>query len=393
MKKELFSIVAICALLVMSTTATAQVRRKSTTSRPSATKQATVAKCVIYDKLNASSVFIDDDCILYVEKGENNAVIAIDCKTGEKQTIIPGIAGIYEGRRPRIKKAHKVGNTIFFTLENQDGGYIYDNKSVQSSPSMTNVVDLCVTTTNHALVRSSKRLDGKVAYDLWDLNQGKLLVSFPYDELGGTGDLYNTTVFISDDGCLWTDQPQQQYSGNNMYTHYGIKRITPEGKWTFYDLGTQSYVAENNVTPGRVVKKGDYIYRAAGRRIYRINTTSPNPEWEEFAKIPPTQDSEFSKFAIDSKGNMLTNARLLLSSKPYNNQYWRAGAFDNPQNLGSEIPTGINQYPFQKLEPESCSMRPDAEDNFVFLEDGTTLYIYNPNGINGYAKTKGTLVK
>lgn len=58
-----------------------------------------------------------------------------------------------------------------------------------------------------------------------------------------------------------------------------------------------------------------------------------------------------------------------------------------------EIPTGINQYPFQKLEPESCSMRPDAEDNFVFLEDGTTLYIYNPNGINGYAKTKGTLVK
>ncbi len=390
MKKRLFVAITLSMLTVIGADTMAQVRRKTSTTRTNTQKQQSVAKCVVYDKLNASSVFVDNDLIIYVEKGDNNAVIGIDRKTGEKQTLIAGLEGVYEGRRPRIKKVHKANNMLFFTLDGKDGGYIYDGQSVQSSPAITLATDLYVTTNHHALFRSSRRVDGKVAYDLWDLRQDKHLISFAYTELGGTGDLYNTTVYISDDGCLWTDYPQTFQDGT---THYGIKRITPEGRWNFYDLGTQSYVAENGVTPGHVYKQGDYIYRAAGRRIYRINTASANPEWEEFAKIPPTQDSNFSKFAIDSKGNMLTNARQLLSSVPYNNQFWRAGAFDSPQNLGSEVQTGISQYIYQRINPEHCSIRVDDDDNFVMLESGTTLYIYNPNGLVGYKNTRGTAVK
>lgn len=373
-KKKILTIALIGALMSIATEATAQ-------------------NCVIYANLKASSVFVDDDYIVYVEKNDNNAVIGIDCQTGEKKTLIPGIAGVYEGARPRIKKAHKAGQRLFFTLENQEGGYIWDGKSVQTSSPMTLATDLYVTTDHHALFRSSRRVDGKLAYDLWDLKQDKHLVSFAYNELGGNGDLYNTTVFIDAKGNLWTDYPKIVENGANTYTYYGIKRLTPEGRWDFYDLGTQSYVAENKVTPGRVFQKGDYIYRAAGRRIYRINTMSPTPAWEEYAKIPASQNSNFEKFAIDSKGNMFTNAKKLLEGVDYNNQYWRAGTFDRPQTLGNEIQTGASQYIYKRLDPGQCSMRVDALDNFVFLDsDGTDLYIYNPNGVVGYTKVKSMII-
>ena len=386
MKKNFLVMVAICVWMAMGTGAMAQVR--PTTRQASGTP-----KWVIYENLDASSVFVGKNYILYVEKGENNAVVAIDVQTGEKRTVIPGIAGIYEGQRPRIKKVQMAGNAIFFTLENHEGGFIYDWKSVQTSSPMTLVADLYVTTDHHALFRSTRSVNGKPAYDFWDLEQSKHLVSFAYDELGGDGDLTNSTVFISKDGCLWTDTPIEKWEGNNQRFYHGIKRITPKGRWDFFNLSTQSYVAENRVIPGRLVKKGDYIYRAAGRRIYRINTALPSPVWEEYAKIPPTQNSKFFKFVVDSKGNMLTNAGEM-SNVPFNNQYWRVGAFDTPENLGKNLQTGFSQYGNQRIDPYLYSMRTDDNDNFMFLNSsGTTLYVYNPNGLVGYTKTAGTIVK
>jgi hypothetical protein len=135
-------------VLVFCLNVNAQNRKKKVTRKPVKT---TVAKpvvkvnknCAIYSwEKDVRSVQVTKDYIYYVEGNENNAVMAIDRKTGDLKTIIPGIAGIYEGARPRIYSIKVCGERLFFQLVASGiswdcgGVYLYDGKSVETSASL-----------------------------------------------------------------------------------------------------------------------------------------------------------------------------------------------------------------------------------------------------------------
>ena len=130
MKYFRYIMAAVLAMLIASLSS-AQVRRKTTTtarkSSPSTRVKKTVTKKDVVKTIacyetKAKSIAMGNKYIYYLEPGENNAVIGINRETGEKETIIPGIAGIYEGARPRIYKVFARGNRLFF--------YIYMTESL-----------------------------------------------------------------------------------------------------------------------------------------------------------------------------------------------------------------------------------------------------------------------
>lgn len=59
--------------------------------------------------------------------------------------------------------------------------------------------------------------------------------------------------------------------------------------------------------------------------------------------------------------------------------------------LGAQISTGIGDG---KIWMNLCKVNADNDGNFVLLsEDGMAIYLYNPNGLVGYNKARGTVIK
>ena len=62
-----------------------------------------------------------------------------------------------------------------------------------------------------------------------------------------------------------------------------------------------------------------------------------------------------------------------------------------PEALGTQIPTGIGDG---KIWMTLCKVSADNDGNFVLMsEDGMAIYLYNPNGLVGYNKARGTIIK
>ncbi|MBR1491234.1 MAG: hypothetical protein IJ610_00600 [Bacteroidaceae bacterium] len=370
------------ASLFMSIHSSAQNRRvvtnRTTTQqkKPATPQQKIIKEWAIY-ATKPRSVTIWQDYIYYVENNENNAVISIDRKTGEKSTLIPGIAGVYEGARPRITGIRICAGRLLFTLRGKEAVYEYDNKSVKSSGTIEDATGFISNNNRYALFYSrAAAKDNLLGYDLWDMENKKFIYTFGYEEIGSVS---NYKPFISSDGCLWCE------------SRMGFLRVAPGGKSQHFSLSGQSYIQENGVRSieGICIKKGDYIYAPCNRRIYRINTMSPTPRWEEYAKIPFTQDNKFLYFSVDSQGNMLTSGD---SNHDYNTQYWRVEAFDNPQSLGQSLTTGFMKWGYSTVTPSLHRIATDEDDNFIFVDE-SDIHIYNPKGIVGYTKTVGKIVE
>ena len=327
-------------------------------------------------ELSAKYVYVSDDVIYYVEKGENNAVMAINRQTGDVTTVIPGIAGIYEGARQRIYSVRTCAGKLLYVYDKGEV-YVYDNKSLETSELIPNSYDFCMVGRHHALLETDRSID---QLWLWDMENMKVIAKFPrlrsFDQF-----LDYKPVAIDDAGNIWAREGIQ------------FMRITPSGTKTLYDLSTASYVKsvrENHtmISDVEVKKKGDYIYVAYGRRIYRINMLAPTG-WEEYVKVPPTKDKMFYHFAVDKKGNLLTCGNGM-SSKSDNCEYYAVGAFDSPKPLGAQIPTGIGNG---KIWMNLCKTNADNDGNFVLMsEDGQAIYLYNPNGLVGYKNTRGKTI-
>ena len=375
--------VGLLLTLLVSASADAQVKRPAQTQqRPS--------KVAIYGEIKAQNVYMTNDTIYYVEKGENNAVIAIDRKTGGKTTIVPGIAGIYEGARPRIKKFASLGGHFIFTLEGRENVYLYTGPNIKEALHFEQATDMMTFAGDLALFSSSTRTkDGRICYDLWNIRSLKQLWSYDYESVN-RGD-----VSIAADGSVWY-YARHSYGvrGNSEIVGYGMKRLTPDGKVILYAIDDLPYVKENNIKGktdeeyAKAVQKGDWIYLPVHRRVYRINTQAADPQWEEYAKMPATMNERFGKLIITPSGDFIS--RMGSSTLLF-----RAGKFEQPESLGGEIQTGVTSpYGYREIYVNQCSARTDDENNYVFLYRGNNeLYIYNPDGVKGYTKARGTVIK
>lgn len=394
LKTTLWLCLAAVALCIC-TDVKAQVRRNTTPVRKTTpvqnknTPQKVIHKFAFYGKLNARDMYVGDSLIYYVEKSDNNAVMGIDRKTGEKSVVIPGVEGVYEGARKQVIKKFLVcgGRQLMVLSYGEDEGvYLYEG-SVKQAKQLGNSMWLLASNKRYAFVKSSHRIDGKYCSELWDMQNLKMLQRWPVNFMT------QPIAKIASDGSVWIWK--NEIDENTQRKWFGVMKLELDGKTKVYDLSTQPYVVENNITEGKndLYKLGDYLYNRCRRRIYRINTLDPDAKWEEYAKIPATQNSEFVWYCIDSKGNMLTSGSSSMSAD-YKIQYWERGHYDTPKALGTELKTGINEFGFRSVEPTGYSRLVDADDNFILLySSGSELCIYNPNGVVGYAKARGTVIK
>jgi len=367
----------------------AQVRR--TVNRPATASSA--AKFALYGKLGARAIYVAGDTIFYVEKGANNAVMAIDCQTGEKSVVIPGIAGVYEGARPRIKKFWKVGNRKIFTREDREEVFLWDGKGVESSLRFDGSKDMVTSCGDYVLFK------GMGGYDLLNVRELRQIWHLS-DEVVKYGN-----VLLAQNGTVWYYAVDQGNDPFNPLNNFGAVRIGLDGKSVFYyrSLVNQPYVKENNikgksnVTDTRetsLVRKGNYIYLPVHRRVYRLDTPNEDAQWEEFAKVPANQPGDFGRIGINNRGDMLVR-RPNADSFDQRTQLYPAGRFDQPINLGDEMTSGVSSpYGYNRLYVSLCSWFTDDNDNFVLLySDGNEIYVYNPDGVKGYKKALGRVVE
>lgn len=375
----------------------AQVRRKTTPAKKTTpvqnkkTPQKVIPTFAFYGKLNAGDVYVGDSMIYYVEENDNNAVMGIDRKTGEKSVVIPGVKGVYEGARKQvIKKFFICGGRQLMVLKDSygddNGVYLYEG-SVKQARRLENSMWLLASNKRYAFVKSSHRIDGKYCSELWDIQNLKMIQRWPVNFMT------EPIAKIASDGSVWIWKNEINENTQRMW--FGVMKLELDGKTKFYDLSTQPYVVENDIREAKndLYQLGDYLYNRCYRRIYRINTLDPDAKWEEYAKIPATQNSEFVWYCIDSKANMLTSGSSFMSAD-YKIQYWERGHYDTPKALGTELKTGINEIGFRSVDPPGYLRQVDADDNFILLySSGSELCIYNPKGVVGYAKACGTVIK
>lgn len=352
---------------------TTTTRRTPNTSQRQARPAPRVIKEVAFYDVNVKDFVVTENAIFYLESGDNNALMRIDGNTGEITTVLPGIANVYEGRRPYFERIEVSGNRFMLKYAN-DYKWVISNGQNGWITKEWERVD--ATNGNCALIilQNEDR-------ELWDIKEMKLLARFTQDVPLG---IYYTTLD----------------SANNFWwgTSLGVCRMTPLGERKFFSLANQSYVASEHIENINWTRAVDnYLYVSCKRRIYRMNMLRPGT-WEEYCKVPLTIDYTFSEFLPNHKGDILT----------YNNntwkecvQFYRSGAFDRPQVLGREkyIDTGMEQYSWSKIYVNQGTISVgldkvtvDINNNYI-ISHGDGIRIYNPDGVVGYEKAIGKVIK
>ena len=386
-------------VLVFCLNVNAQNRKKKVTRKPvKTTVVKPVAKvnknCAIYSwGKDIRSVQVTKDYIYYVETNDNNAVMAIDRKTGDLKTIIPGIAGIYEGARPRIYSILVCGDKLFFQfsasgISSECGGvYLYDGKSVETSHSLyaSKQGTMYVGSDNYLLTYDCET-ENVTIWDVKKLKSVKQVRGYNYEyDLDGTTPNKQNEGFMILDGTIWSKSSD------------GAKRCPITGKVSYYNINKEPYVVQETQrgTYGgtylhieKIQQAGDYIYASCKRRIYRMNLLTPG-KWEEYAKMPPTINNTFDWFCADANGNLLTRGN---SNDNNNTLYWKVGSFDSPQPIGKDIETGFTDWGYTRIWENLNKNFMDADGNLI-SHSGSNIYIYNPNGVVGYTNVVGKIVK
>lgn len=378
------------ALILFGTvqTSMAQQRKpivKKRASRPSTTQvqkkqeQPATRTTALYD-VYAKWVAVSDKYIYYIQNSNNNAVMGINRKTGIQEIIIPGIENVYENVRPKLKRIVYSGDKLFLVTETKhlkEEFYIFDGRSFETSKRCNNWSEILRASNNHIVVTTQ---NGEC--QVWNTVEMKLVVSFNRDSpepiyFGGS---FMEPSTVASDGSLW-------YS----YSHEpGVIQVKPNGKIIFYSLAQEPYLQKNEVHGIKVKAKDNYIYVSCSRRIYRMNMLNPGV-WEEYAKIPATEEHSFSWFCPDSQGNLLIQG---FSSKNYNTEFYKIGSFETPFPLGKELRTGLKEF-YREITLDlvySEGVVCDANDNFIILKYNR-IYIYNPNNIIGYTAAVGKIIK
>ena len=408
-------IMAAAVALLLPCTVLAQTK-KPATARPAGTRTTTTRTTTPQKpaekrwgcyELNATFIAPTDSVIYYLENDENNAVMSLDCQTGAINTVIPGIKGVYEGARPLFRDLVATGGKLLLrvTKESKRGVYVWDGKSLSTSKRMGSALEIACYNGKYVLVYAEpKDKDGytQECFMLWDVEQMKSLIRYPlYDDSSGKTAYENLEHAVMDTAA------------NFWYgTRAGVKRVARNGRITTYKF-TGDYIEtlreenaygwDSDVKSTQMTLQGDYLYVAFHRRIYRMNVYEPGT-WEEYAKVPPTQEGEFSQVAAYPDGSLLTYCDV---NKDFATQYYPVGKFDAPVSLGRRpsLPTTGHFINMDKECWISLNyMEYDYLGNILVLTNSTStrtnnmfntgaLWVINPQGVNGYKNVVGKVVE
>lgn len=402
----------LAVLLTTGLSGSAQVKRTTTTTRPRTTtttrphttttarpaqQKPTEKRWGCYD-YGIRQMAIADSVIYLLEDEENNAVLAMDCQTGELTTVIPGYKGVYEGKRPEIKDIAYVGGKLVMEVMTKDYTHsvrVWDGQSVSTSKKLANAQSFIRSGGKYLLVFYESREYPYENFVLWDMEEMKALKRFPSDngyEVMEKGQIdANGTTWCFDNG------------GSGLY------RVGRDGKSNFYKLFNEPYfqalkengefvTSEADLNAPQLTVQGDYAYVACLRRIFRMNVNEPGT-WEEYAKIPPTQPYRFKKLGVMPDGSFVA-----MVGGDYDNtlQFYEVGKFDSPTDLGKH-PSLPDGWTTAELWVDYSRMYNDAQGNLVILDDWAEgaggrrdqcqLWILNPRGIQGYKNVVGKVVK
>lgn len=318
--------------------------------------------------------------LMYAENTQNNPVIYIDSSTGKTGRLLDGIANVYENARNVVNDLYFFEKYLVLKMWTGNHNGVYTgvafsavNKSDVTSSALEGWDYVRGMSSRYAFIGNTRE-----QYELWDMDELKVLYRWnaydsqlPYPNKMTARD----PVFIASDQSVWF------IKGNNIST--GVIQLVPsENRVYNYPLSNEEYIRTNHVTEfGRVRQFKDYIYVACNRRIYRMNMLSPG-RWEEYARIPITEDNDFHDFYIAPNGNLLVIGQRV--------ELYRPSSFDKPQLLGTDykLKTGLKDYAFSTLWLNFCSLNADENSNFIFFND-SELYVYNPDGLVGYTETYG----
>lgn len=386
MKKIIIVLLTMLLLPTATQQAFAQNRKRTTTTRrivnrsPAVTipqktvKTATpLVKTIAAYSFKPKNVFVGKNYIFYIEDSRNNAVMGIDQATGEVVEFVQGIATVYEEVRPTYSYIQAGGNYLFcgYGTDSRSVYHVYDITTKKLIKVIEDWLNIDAINDKYALIwpkRGSK--------ELWDMTELKRITTYSNDIKWGSD--YKQKFFLASDGAVW-------FKWGEVY------RVAQNGKVSMYDLSKEEYVIKNNVKNiGYTTKKGDSLYVAAHRRIYRMNMLEPG-RWTEYAKVPLSEDNTFNTFLPDSRGNLLTSGDTFYNKTDRCVERYVVGNFDNPVPMGHYIDTGLTDWGYKSIGIGGALT--DNQDNVIVLIDSNKLFIYNPDGVVGYTKAIGKIVK
>lgn len=338
-------------------------------------------KTIAAYSVKADAIHCGWEAILYAENTQDNPVVYIESPTGKSGFLLDGIANVYENAREPVEDAYFFDNKLVLKLwtGNHNGVYtgtafVAFNKSFDSKSLLEGWEKIRGMSGKYAFVCNFRS-----QYELWDMDELKML--YRWNAYNGQLPDYQDYMRDSDPVFIASDKSIWYLKGNSI--NGSIVRLTPsDGSIYSYTLSNEEYIRKNHVRQiGRVRQFDDYLYVACKRRIYRMNMLSPGT-WEEFAKIPISEDNRFDDFYIAPNGNMLVVGPRV--------ELYRPGSFDKPQLLGTDykLNTGLKEYNFSTIWLDLSRIRADENNNFIFFKD-SQIYIYNPDGLVGYTETYG----
>ena len=366
----------MAALLVMGSLQqlNAQQRRSTTQStvQRQNVQQPVVTEVASYlIEHGIQDMTVTQDYIYYIEKDDNNAVKRIDRKTGDVETVVEGQGHIYEGRRPHYQAIDFAGGKTIYTYGPYSTvrhvGIVIDGKLKTFKDSWA---DVYATNGKYALVGNLGVFD---CINLENMN-------FLFQGLEGN---YGTPYILQPNGDIWWPKVDGDVIGVR-FRSAGVRH-------EFYSLADQPYIANEHVREiSQMRAMGDYIYVACKRRIYAMNINNPG-QWIEYAKVPPTMDYSFTNFWVNPRGDILGTDDMIMNGRV---QLFRAEALDKPESLGRGlyIDTKMRELGFEHVSLFQTKVVADADNNWVVI-DGRAIKIYNPNGVVGYEKARGKVIK
>ncbi len=363
-------------------------------SKPVETIPELAKNCFIVYEFRNYRHEMGEDKIYIINSLDDNTVYSIDYNTGTVNEEIEGVGKVYEGARPKFIQVKSCGGKLLLTVKKNSkaGVYVYNGKSISTSQKIDNSLYVLAKNDRCALIVCGTEWDKETHVDLWDISEMKKIgTSKQDDSYGGIpffGFLSNGASYIvSSNNDVWS-------IGGNYNGCFDILQINNGKSFESPSLTEQEYVAsyieDHGDTPsyryGKVgyycILRGDYMYVAYNRRIYRINTNTL--VWEEFLKMPLSINNSFSSFGITPDGTIYSNGTEGI-------QIYYPGKYDKPVEIGRELVIPFAEYFHKTFPSRYYEIKTDPNGNFVILNDDG-VYVYNPKGIVGYRNAVGKQV-
>ena len=363
--------------------------------------------------ITEDNIYIVQDWPMYGER-PNNAVYAINTTTGKVSTIVSGMNnGQYEGGRKKlIHGVIMAGDELALQVKERkfNDGFPepvwkkYDQQTGNLSDFFNNynLTDITNNDDYNASIYMMCSVEPK-SYDeggrkwkslLWNTQSGKTKDMGTHD-IGNIDRGLRRRRVIDRRGTQWLVERIEFDEKGELSQCYDRQKvalayITPEGKERALYLNNLDYVRNENpdVNTDQVglYMCGDMLYFNYGRRIYQVDTSVDSKDYKitEFLKIPINMPGKFNPtFMVSSNGAVLTDE--INDATKWKLVYFSPSDHSNPKTIDRKN-NNINFF----MQKNQC--KTDQSGNFIIF-DGSRVYVYNPEGVNGYVGGKGKVTK